>query len=291
MDTYLHRIARLFEPRWETALAWLDILVVAFIIFRLFLLVRGPRAWRIVVAVFMFVLLLIVSHSIQFYELHWILDKAALLGPVALVILLLPELRQGLEGLGKLGVDTFQPLQKLGRTQAESRTDLRTIEEIVAAVAELAAGNIGALIVVERAFNLDEIASNGVKLNAEVSSPTLVSIFFEGNPLHDGAVVIRKEKILAAACRLPLSESSRLAQNVHMRHRAAVGISEATDALAIIVSEERGTISYALDGSLRRLGAAVELRDLLNREVRGEEVMRRRRTREKEREEKKVMPA
>ncbi|HWA83892.1 MAG TPA: diadenylate cyclase, partial [Fimbriimonadaceae bacterium] len=231
MDTYLHRIARLFEPRWETALAWLDILVVTFIIYRLFLLVRGPRAWRIVVAVIMFVLLLAVSHSVQLFELHWILDKAALLGPVALVILLLPELRQGLEGLGKLGVDTLQ-LQKLGRNQTESRTDLRTIEEIVSAVAELAGGNIGALIVIERAVNLDEIAANGVKLNAEVSSPTLVSIFFEGNPLHDGAVVIRKEKILAAACRLPLSESSRLAQNVHMRHRAAVGISESTDALA-----------------------------------------------------------
>lgn len=260
--------------------------MVALIIYRLFLLVRGPRAWRIVVAVIMFVLLLAISPGIQFYELHWILDKGALLGPVALVILLLPELRQGLEGLGKLGVDTFQPLQKLGRNQTESRTDLRTIEEIVAAVTELAAGSIGALIVIERAGNLDEIATNGVKLNADVSAPVLVSIFYEGNPLHDGAVIVRREKILAAACRLPLSESSRLAQNVHMRHRAAVGITEATDALAIIVSEERGTISYALDGTLRRLGSDADLRDVLNREVRGEEVMRRRRMREKERGEK-----
>jgi diadenylate cyclase len=167
---------------------------------------------------------------------------------------------------------------------------MRTIEEIVAAVTELAAGSVGALIVVERANRLDEIAANGVPLNADVRAPLLVSIFYEGNPLHDGAVIIRKEKILSAASRLPLSESSRLAQNVHMRHRAAVGITEVSDALAIIVSEERGTISYALEGNLRRLSSHLELRDILNKEVRGEEVMRRRRSRELEKEKKAVTP-
>jgi len=254
------------------------------VIYRLFLLVRGPRAWRIVGAVIMFVLLLTVSRGIKFLEFHWILDKAALLGPVALVILLLPELRQGLEGFGKLAAE---PLQKLGR--AETRSEVRTIEEIVAAVTELAAGSVGALIIVERSNDLDEVAGNGVMLNATVSAPLLVSIFFEGNPLHDGAVIIRKEKVLSAACRLPLSDSSRLEQTVHMRHRAAVGISEVSDALAIVVSEEKGTISYALEGVLRRLSSHLELREVLNREVRGEEVMRRRRIRERAREAEKVV--
>lgn len=279
MDESLRRLYRLFELRWTTALYWLDILVVALVIYRLFLLVRGPRAWRIVVAVIIFVLLLFISRSLNLLELHWILDKAALLAPVALVILLLPELRQGLEGLGKLGAEAL-PLQRLGRS--ESRTEVRMIEEIVAAVTELAAGSVGALIVIERSTSLDEIAANGVPLNATISAPLLVSVFYEGNPLHDGAVIVRKDKIVSAASRLPLSESSRLAQNVHMRHRAAVGITEASDAFAIIVSEERGTISYALEGNLRRLSSHLELRDVLNREIRGEEVMRRRRLRERE---------
>ena len=283
MNDYLDRFYQLFLPRLQTALWWLDILVVALIIYRLFLLVRGPRAWRIVVAVIMFVLLLVISQQLKFLALHWILDKAALLGPVALVILLLPELRQGLEGFGKLAAE---PLQRLGRT--EPRTEAKVIDEIVAAVAELAAGSVGALIVIERTQNLDEIASNGVPLNADVKSPLLVAIFFEHNPLHDGAVIIRKDKIVSAACRLPLSESSRLAQNVHMRHRAAVGITEATDALAVIVSEERGTISYAVEGNLKRLTSHLELHEVLVREVRAEEVMRRRRLRTAEREAKAV---
>ena len=258
---------------------------MALVIYRLFLLVRGPRAWRIVVGVIMFVLLLAFSRGFnirgaQFLEFHWILDKAAILGPVALVILLLPELRQGLEGFGKLAVEAIP--QRLSRS--ESRTEVRTIEEIVAAVTELAAGSVGALIIIERSNELDEIAANGVLLNATVSAPLLVSIFFEGNPLHDGAVIIRKEKIISAASRLPLSESSRLAQNVHMRHRAAVGITEASDAVAIIVSEERGTISYAIEGNLRRLSSHLELREVLNLEVRAEEVKRRRKLRERERE-------
>jgi diadenylate cyclase len=275
---YLNRFYTLFTLRWDTALAWLDIFVVGLIIYRLFLLVRGPRAWRIVVAVIMFVLLLTISHGINLLELHWILDKAALLGPVALVILLLPELRQGLEGFGKFAAE---PLQKLSR--AEPRTEIRTIEEIVAAVTELAAGSVGAIIVIERANDLDEVAANGVLLNATVSTPLLVSIFFEGNPLHDGAVIIRREKIVAAAARLPLSDSSRLEQSVHMRHRAAVGITEASDALAIVVSEERGTISYAVEGNLKKLSSHLELREILNREIRGSEVMRRRRSRERDR--------
>jgi diadenylate cyclase len=290
LNDYLVHFYRLFELRWGTVLAWLDILVVAVIIYRLFLLVRGPRAGRILTAVLMFVLLLIISQRLQFFELHWILDKAAFLAPVALVILFLPEVRQGLEGLGKLG---FEPLQKLGRAESRSefsRTEMRTIDEVVAAVTELAAGSVGALIVMERADKLDEIAANGVPLNADVRAPLLVSIFYEGNPLHDGAVIVRKEKILSAASRLPLSESSRLAQNVHMRHRAAVGVTEISDALAIIVSEERGTISYALEGNLRRLSSHMELRDVLNQEIRRDEVLRRRRSRELEREHKVVTP-
>jgi diadenylate cyclase len=111
-----------------------------------------------------------------------------------------------------------------------------------------------------------------VVVNARVSAPLMGSIFYEGNPLHDGAAVIRGDTIVAAACRLPLSDSNRLSQNVHMRHRAGLGVTEQLDCIAIIVSEERATISYAKEGRLRKLANAHELREFLNHELRGEEM-------------------
>lgn len=266
MDSYLRDFYSLFRPTLENLTRWVDILLVAYLNYRLFLLVRGTRAWQIAVGVFAFIGLLVLSKVLKLDTLHWILDKAALLGPVALVILFLPELRQGLEGLGKFGLG-FQKL-----VANEHSTEAKTIDELVRAVSSMADERIGALIVVERTGSLDEIIANGVEVDAKVSGPLLQAIFYEGNPLHDGAVVLRGDTIVAAACRLPLSESSRLDQNVHMRHRAAVGVTEILDCLAIVVSEERGSISIAWEGRLRRLSNPVELRDLLNRELRGERV-------------------
>lgn len=239
-----------------------DILLVAFIIYKILMLIRGTRALRFVIGAFFFIVLLGVSNKLKLTALNWLLERAAVLLPVALVILLMPELRQLIEGMTRL--------QLLGFS-TEDNTEVRTIEEIVAAVSELASGRVGALIVIERNEKLDEIASTGVLLNARVSAPLLCSIFYEGNPLHDGAVIIRGDTILAAACRLPLSESRRVDRAVHMRHRAALGVSETSDCIAIVVSEERGTISSTIADSLLKLGGHNELRDLLNREVRGEE--------------------
>jgi diadenylate cyclase len=245
-----------------------DILLVAYIIYRLLILVRGTRAWRIIIGVMIFILLLFLSERLKLNSLHWLLDKATYLGPAALVIFFLPELRTFIEGVGTLP----QRLVPVTPTLAEDRAEARTIEEIVAACTELAAESVGALIVIEKSAQLDEIIGNGVTLNARVSAPLLGSIFYEGNPLHDGACMVRGDTIIAAACRLPLSESQRLDQNLHMRHRAAVGVSESFDCLVIAVSEERGTISVAQDGRLRRLATAHELRDLLNRELRNNNV-------------------
>jgi diadenylate cyclase len=172
----------------------------------------------------------------------------------------MPELRQLIEGMARVGF----------LISGEETTEVRTIEEIVASVTELSAGRIGALIVIERKGNLEEIISTGVMLSARVSAPLLGSIFYEGNPLHDGAVVIRGDTLLCAAARLPLSESRRVDRAVHMRHRAALGVSEAFDCVAIVVSEERGTISYAIEGDLVKLNGPAELRDMLHREIRGQ---------------------
>jgi diadenylate cyclase len=239
----------------------LDILLVALINYKILMLIRGTRAWRVVLGGIVFLVVLILSTAVKLSSLHWLLDRGAVLLPVAIVILLMPELRQLLEGMTRLPV--------LNLASAET-TEVRTIEEIVASTAELSAGRVGALIVIERKESLEEIVSTGVLLNARVSAPLLGSVFYEGNPLHDGAVVIRGDNLTAAACRLPLSESRRVDRAMHMRHRAALGVSEAFDCVTIVVSEERGTISCTIQGNIFKLNGPNELRDLLHREIRGQ---------------------
>lgn len=247
----------------ESVRAVVDILVVSYVVYRLLALIRGPRAWRILGGVIVFVVLLLASAAIGLHTLHWVMDKATILGPVALVILLLPEMRQALEGFGKLG---FWPQR--APTEPVHVMEARTVEEIVAASAEMASTRTGALIVIERGSPLDDIIANGVPIDSTVSAPLLGSIFFGSNPLHDGAAVVRGDRIVAAACRLPLSDNVRLASNLHMRHRAAVGVTEQVDCVTIVISEERGTIGVAIDGQIRQM-TAPELREELNRELRG----------------------
>lgn len=243
-----------------------DVLLVAFIIYRILILVRGTRAWRVVAGVVIFVAVLFTSNLLGLTTLHWMFDKAAVMAPVALVILLLPELRQALEGMGRFGLWT----QKLvGVQEPVISGQAKTVEEIVAASAELSASRIGALMVLEKSIPLEDIVANGVQLEAKVSAPLLVSIFFEGNPLHDGAVIVRSDVIVAASCQLPLTESPLLSPHLHMRHRAGVGVTESQDCVAIIISEERGTIGIAVDGDYRVMQNQMELRDALNQVWRG----------------------
>lgn len=261
MNDVVRRLQQLTQPTMDAFVQVLDIVLVGLLLFMLLRLVRSTRAWRILVGIVIFVVVLTLSDYLGFRTLHYLLEKATLLGPVALVILFLPELRQTLESFAKFGMITDANLSK-------SSIAARTIEEIVAAVNEMASLRIGALIVVERGNRLNDICSNGVKLEAEVSSAILNSVFYGANPLHDGAAIIRGDKIMAAACRLPLSDSTRIDPNVHMRHRAGLGISEQSDCLAIVVSEERGQISVAIDGQLFRMADHVALRDRLNLELR-----------------------
>lgn len=239
----------------------IDILLVAFINYKILMLLRGTRAWRVILGVIVFLIALFLSTTAKLSSLHWLLDRGAVVLPIALAILLMPELRQLLEGMTRL------PVLNLA---SEETTEVRTIEEIVASAAELSAGRVGALIVIERKESLEEIISTGVLLNARVSAPLLGSIFYEGNPLHDGAVVVRGDTMVAAACRLPLSESRRVERAMHMRHRAALGVAEAFDCVTIVISEERGTISCSIQGNIFKLDGPNELRDLLHREIRGE---------------------
>lgn len=256
----------------------IDILLVAYVIYRLLKLVRGRRAWRIAIGVGFFVVALVASERLQLNTLHWVLDKATVLAPVALVILFLPELRQAVEGFGKLGGWTDRLMTSQEKTTAES------IQQVCAAVADMAEHRIGALIVIERSMSLQDVADNGIPVHAKVTAPLIQAIFYHGNPLHDGAVVIRGDEVVAAACRLPMSESTAIPAHYHMRHRAGIGMSEHSDAIVVIVSEERGEIAVAQDGVQIGMSDELELRKYLERELRDpSEILRRKRLRRRSR--------
>lgn len=261
LEPVLSRLSVLFEPSWRGLTNVVDILLVTFVIYRLLKLVRGGRAWRIVLGLAFFVAALAASDALGLRTLHWILDKATLLAPVALVILFLPELRQAIDSFARLGLWSGRLIG--GETSLEEEV----IEQIAEAVEEMAEDRTGALIVIERSNKLDDIAENGVPVHAQVTAPLLIAMFYEGNPLHDGAVVIRRNELLAAACRLPLSESDAVSDKYHMRHRAGVGMSEVSDAVVLIVSEERGQIHFAIDGELIFTESGDPLRERLRREL------------------------
>lgn len=239
------------------ALAALDIIVVAYILYRLILLAKGRRAWQILIGIGVFFLLLLVSDWLGLVTLNWLLRSVTPLGPVAIVILLYPELRELLERLGRL--DFWGA--PLSVTRQENITE--TIEAIVTAATLLSARKTGALILMARETGLDDVIATGTVLNASVTPELLTTIFYSGTALHDGAVIVRGGLLAAAGCTLPLSDAPNIAANVHMRHRAAMGASESSDAVVVIVSEETGTISLAVGGKLDRGLKAELLREKL----------------------------
>lgn len=262
----MEKIAPLLRQLYPTftldyARTVVDILIVAFLIFQLFRLVIGTQAWRILGGIVFFFFLLLMAKVLGLQTLYAILEKATLLGPAALVILFLPQLRQAIEKVPNL-LPEF----------SKSATDGATLEEMMTAIADFSRTRTGALFVIDKGNNLDAVVSTGVTLDAHVTSSLLGSIFYEQNPLHDGAVVIRGERLLAAACRLPLSESNKIDRHMHMRHRAAVGVTEVLDCISVVVSEERGTISVAHEGRLDRVSDVSELRKVLQALLKGEEV-------------------
>lgn len=212
--------------------------------------------------IFTFVAVLFLSDVLGLRTLHWILDKATALGPVALVILLLPELRQALEGLGRFGGAFPNRL-----ATSTSSTQTGTLEAIVTSAGEMAAARIGAIIVIERTTQLNDIADNGVRLDSMISSSLITSIFYGENPLHDGALIVRGDRAVAAACQLPLSENTKISSQLHMRHRAGIGISEHSDCVVIIISEERGQITVAINGQITTCETPHRLLELLLKEA------------------------
>lgn len=236
----------------------IDVLIVAFVIYWLMLLIKGTRAVQLIKGLVVLLVATALSSLLNLYTMSWLLKQAMTALVVALPVVFQPELRRALE---KLGSGRF-----LTRTSfaAGEVNQTRVIAEITRSVAVLSKNRIGALVVLERETGLEEHIDTGVKIDGIVSAEFLVNIFIPKTPLHDGAVIIRGERVAAAACFLPLSENPYLASELGARHRAGIGITENSDAVAVIVSEETGAVSVAVEGTIDRYLDEAGLQNRLN---------------------------
>lgn len=230
---------------WDYVVNLLDILLVWFIIYKLFNIIRGTKAIQLLKGIFVIVVVRSLSGLLGLNTLQWLMDQVVTWGVLAIIIIFQPEMRRALEqlGRGKLFSRNNSP---------EDNVQERLIEEIVKASAYMAKRRIGALISVEKETGLGDYIETGIPLEAHISSELLINIFIPNTPLHDGAVILQDNRIQAAACYLPLSESPFISKELGTRHRAGIGISEVTDCITIVISEETGSISITKSGELYR---------------------------------------
>nr|WP_209466231.1 diadenylate cyclase CdaA [Symbiobacterium terraclitae] len=244
---------------WDFLRTILDISLVAYIFYKLFSLIRGTRAVPLINGVITLVVALQVAEALRLYTIQFILENVFIAASVALPIIFQPELRRALEHLGR-----GRLLKASLRSDEEQEEELqRTIDQVVRAAEILGRTKTGALIVIARGTGLNEYIDSGIKLDAVVSAELLVNIFVQKTPLHDGAAIIQNNRVAAAACWLPLAESTVLSHDLGTRHRSGVGITEQTDCVVVIVSEETGIISLAVQGGLTRNLDAKALREML----------------------------
>ena len=241
---------------------YLDIALVAFLIYKLLPLIRTPSTKRIAGAIAVVLIVVWVADVAQLHTISWILNQFLSVGFLAVIILFQPELRRMLDRLG--GVLRLRTL--LGTSKPVQEMDT-VITQTVMACEAMSREKVGALIVFAREARLEEYFKTGTRINGQVSEQLIRNIFFPKAALHDGAMIIRDGQIAAAACVLPLSESNRLSADLGTRHRAGVGMSESSDAVVVIVSEETGTISVAVNGMLKRHLAPQTLERLLRNEL------------------------
>jgi diadenylate cyclase len=242
---------------FDLVLALIDIVIVAFVIYRFMMLIKGTRAVQLLKGLAVLVVASFLSKMLGLQTIQWILEQVRLAIVVALPIVFQPELRRALEQLGR-GKFFARPITFLGEEDMS-----RLINELVRAVQILVKNKDGALIVIERETGINDFIETGIKLDAVVSAEFLVNIFVPKTPLHDGAAIVRGDRVIAAGCFLPLTDSPYLSKQLGTRHRAALGITEVSDAVAVIVSEETGTVSVAEEGKLTRYLDEKNLRELL----------------------------
>ena len=226
----------------------IDILLVSVIFYYIYVFIRDRRAGKLVSGIVFVLLILVLSSFLNMHTLNFLIQNIVQVGMIALIVLFQPELRSMLE---KMGGDSLNRLNRLGE-QKELQQTLETIDEIAKAAQELSNEKTGARMVIERSTRLGDEVKSGVVVDAEISTFIIKNIFFNKAPLHDGAMIIRNNRILACGCFLPLSTNSDIIKDLGTRHRAAIGISENSDAVVVVVSEETGVISLAQEGNLVR---------------------------------------
>ena len=241
-------LVKLYIPR----ITWTDIIeieIIAFVIYNVMVWIKNTKAWVLLKGIIIVVIFALIAYILNLKTILWIAGKTISVGIIALVIIFQPELRRALEQLGRkkilFGLFRFND----GREKGE-RFSSKTAEEIVRACFDMGAAYTGALIVIEQDMVLEEYEKTGITVDGLVTSQLLINIFEHNTPLHDGAVIIRGDRVVAATCYLPLSDNNNLNKALGTRHRAGVGISEVTDSMTIIVSEETGKVSVAVGGEL-----------------------------------------
>ncbi|AEH52234.1 diadenylate cyclase CdaA [Heyndrickxia coagulans] len=247
-------------PIWNYLSKIVDILVVWFVIYKLLMVIRGTKAVQLLKGIFVIIIVRSLSSLLGLQALAWMMDQALTYGFLVVIIIFQPELRRALEQLGR---GKF-----FSRTNGQEEDEqAHLVEAIVKATSYMAKRRIGALISIERGTGLGDYIETGIPLDSVVSAELLINIFIPNTPLHDGAVIIQKRKVAAAACYLPLSESPFISKELGTRHRAAVGISEVTDCLTVVVSEETGGITVTKNGELHRDLSLEQLQEMLEAEL------------------------
>ena len=239
-----------------------EILIISFLFYHILLWIKNTRAWNLFKGIIVILLFVLVAAIFQMNTILWLAENTVSVGLTALVISFQPELRKALENLG--GKNVLGKLFDFGKVEENKFSD-HTIDELIKACYAMGKVKTGALIVIEDEILLNEYVRTGIDIDAIISSQLLINIFEKNTPLHDGAVIVRENRIVAATCYLPLSDNMELSKQLGTRHRAGVGISEQTDSVTIIVSEETGQVSVAQGGKLTRGVNSAKLREILVR--------------------------
>ena len=250
-------LSKLYIPR----IGWTDvieIIIIAVVLYNILVWIKNTKAWALLKGIIIVVLFALFAYILNLKTILWIAGKTISVGIIALVIIFQPELRKALEQLGSKNIITDLFISENSRQQ-EGYTE-KTVNEITRAAFEMGKVKTGALIVIERDTPLPEIERTGIPVDGIVTSQLLINIFEHNTPLHDGAIIIRGNRVTSATCYLPLSDNLSISKDLGTRHRAALGISESTDSLTVVVSEETGRVSLAEGGSLRRINSPEELK-------------------------------
>ena len=245
---------------WKYLASIVDIVLVWYVIYKLINVIKGTKAVQLLKGILVILLVRVVGERLGLTTISWMMQQAINWGFLAIIIIFQPELRRALEQLGR------GKFFSRSSTQDDDNQE-KTVEAIVKATDYMAKRRIGALISIERETGMSDYIETGIQLNSNISSELLINIFIPNTPLHDGAVIIQKNNVSAAACYLPLSESPFISKELGTRHRAALGISEVTDSVTVVVSEETGNISLTKNGELHRDLKLEKLKEILTSEM------------------------